>query len=116
MSTVGERINNLRLRHNMSISELSRKINVDRTSISKYENGHRMPSREVLTALSSEFNVSIDYLLGNETPDMIADEIIDMLIRKKIINQGEKLTDKKRKEIVTLLDKAIEKTNNIKEQ
>ncbi len=110
MSTVGSRINSLRIRNNMSLTQLSRITNVDRTSISKYENGHRMPSREALQALSSVFNVSIDYLLGNETPDIIADEIISMLIRKDMLKDGETLSEEQRSEILALLDKAIENT------
>ena len=29
-----------------------------------YENGHRQPSQEILVAIATYFNVSVDYLLG----------------------------------------------------
>lgn len=49
-----------------SQEQLANKLGVSQKSISKYECGERRPSYEVLIAMSSIFNVSIDFLLGNE--------------------------------------------------
>lgn len=57
---------NLRtLRHNAGISqeELSVKLNIARSSISKYENGTQQPSIEVLQAICKYLKVSADELL-----------------------------------------------------
>lgn len=48
----------------LSQEELAAKLNISQKSISKYERGDRRPSYEVLTAMSTLFGVSVDYLLG----------------------------------------------------
>ncbi len=50
----------------LSQEELANKLKISQKSISKYECGTRRPSYETLVAMSSIFNVSVDYLLGKE--------------------------------------------------
>lgn len=50
---------------NMTQRELSQKINISETTISKYVKG-RLPKAEILEAISNALNKSADYLLGNE--------------------------------------------------
>lgn len=51
--------------HNMSQSELAKILDLDRTTIGKWENGKSFPSSDVLLRVSEIFGVSTDYLLGN---------------------------------------------------
>ena len=50
---------------NMTQRELSQRINISETTISKYVKG-RLPKAEILEAISKVLNKSADYLLGNE--------------------------------------------------
>lgn len=59
-----ERLKELRLRHKLKQSDLAEILNVDRTTIAKYEAGKHGPSSEVLFAMAEYFGVSTDYLLG----------------------------------------------------
>ena len=59
-----ERIQSLRLKHNMTQKDLSESISVSVVSIGGWENGTRKPSAEAIIALSKIFNVTTDYLLG----------------------------------------------------
>ena len=61
----GARIAEKRKALSFSQEQLANKLGVSQKSISKYECGERRPSYEVLLAMSSIFNISIDYLLGN---------------------------------------------------
>ena len=63
-STFATNVKNLRREIGFTQTELAEKIFVNKSMISAYEKGKRMPSLDVLIQLSSIFNVSIDYLLG----------------------------------------------------
>lgn len=66
MVVLGEKIKILRVSRKMTQSELAKKLNVTKSTISSYENDSRQPSYEVLIKISSLFNVTIDSLLMGE--------------------------------------------------
>lgn len=63
---IGERIQELRIRNNMTQSDLARKMRVTRSSVNAWEMGISIPSTEKIIDLSFFFNVSIDYLVGKD--------------------------------------------------
>lgn len=60
------RIKELRQAQGLTQEELGKKLNVQKSAISKYEKGIVIPNGDVLKRLSAIFNVSTDYLLNNE--------------------------------------------------
>ena len=66
MNNFGNRLKTLRQQNNLTQSQLSRKLGLTKSVISAYETGIRLPSYDVLIHISKIFNVSIDYLLGQE--------------------------------------------------
>lgn len=54
----------LRKQHNLTQQKLAEILNVDRTSIGKYEKHDVIPSKDILIKISEYFGVSIDYLFG----------------------------------------------------
>lgn len=62
------RIRKLRNDKHITQDELGTILNVQKSAVSKYELGRATPSPDVLRKLSEFFNVSIDYILGNDTP------------------------------------------------
>jgi transcriptional regulator with XRE-family HTH domain len=60
------RVVDLREKANMNQVELAKKMGFDKSTMSKIENGTRKVSSDELRKLSKIFNVSADYLLGNE--------------------------------------------------
>lgn len=60
------KIKELRLEHGWTQEDLGKKLNVQKSAISKYEKGIVTPSGDVLKMLSAIFGVSTDYLLDNE--------------------------------------------------
>lgn len=80
-------IKNLRIEHGMKQTELAEKLFINKSMISAYEKGTRMPSLDVLIQLTNIFNVSIDFLLGiqrNEVEDKIRSIDISGLNDKQI--------------------------------
>ena len=67
---LGERLKNLRIEKHLRQDQVARLVNVEKSSISMYENGMRQPSYITLVRLADVFNVSTDYLLGrtNSSP------------------------------------------------
>jgi transcriptional regulator with XRE-family HTH domain len=67
--TFGEKIKTLRKEAGLSQDELCSKIGSgDGRQFSRYENGHIMPSAEIIVKIAEVFNVSIDYLLLEDAP------------------------------------------------
>ncbi len=56
----------LRKSANLTMKELGDIIGVSESTISLYENGKREPDFTILKNISNYFNVTIDYLLGND--------------------------------------------------
>ncbi|MCI8806194.1 MAG: helix-turn-helix transcriptional regulator [Clostridiales bacterium] len=71
MVDFGNTLKILRLRENLTQSQLAKKLGLSKSVVSAYENGVRMPSYYVLIRISKVFNVSTDYLLGLEPKNRI---------------------------------------------
>lgn len=104
----GDRLRNLRLENNLTQEDLSKKLNVSRATVGRYETNERFPDKDTLKNIADVFNVSIDYLLertSNKNTDAylsksfndkhmkdiaykeVYDEIIKILILENLIDQ-----------------------------
>lgn len=64
MVDFGKRLKELRKNNGLTQGELANKLSLTKSVVSAYENDIRLPSFDVLLALSRIFKVSTDYLLG----------------------------------------------------
>lgn len=62
----------LRTKHNISQQKLADKLNVSRSTVAMWENNLSQPDNDKIVAIANLFNVSTDYLLGQEkkSPDI----------------------------------------------
>ena len=67
-----ERLRQLRMEKGMTQTTLARSLSVSKAAISTYENGLRNPPDNTLVDMAHFFNVSVDYLLGFPTSDMLS--------------------------------------------
>lgn len=66
MNNFGSKLQKLRDKHNLKITELSNATGISRKTIYDWESGKRHPnSNKTIELLSSYFGVSINYLLEN---------------------------------------------------
>jgi transcriptional regulator with XRE-family HTH domain len=65
---IGQRIRQLRSEHKITQKELSDYLGLTPKMISFYELGQRTPPSDIILKLAAKFNVSTDYLLGNDSP------------------------------------------------
>ncbi|MBU3915325.1 helix-turn-helix transcriptional regulator [bacterium] len=60
------KLKKLRQIHGWSQGQLGKKLGVNIQRVSKYENGIVCPPPKMLVKIANVFDVSVDYLLGNE--------------------------------------------------
>ncbi|WP_199242579.1 helix-turn-helix domain-containing protein [Desulfosporosinus fructosivorans] len=58
------RLKILRNESNITQNELAEALHISKQTVSNYESGSREPEIDILTSISSYFNVSVDYLIG----------------------------------------------------
>lgn len=61
--TVGDKIKKLRLQVGLTQVELAEKLDVDRSTLCKYETGYSEPKLDTLRKISNFFGVDYNYLL-----------------------------------------------------
>ncbi len=105
-----KRLIDLREKNNIYQRDLANKLNVEQATISQWEHGKRVPDSEILIKLSKLFDVSIDYLLGNDKKisnkeqELKEIEIFKkMLIKIGYINNNENLSKQDVDRIMTFI-------------
>lgn len=64
MATFSQRMRELRKEKNITLEKLAEMLKTTKATLSRYENGKRIPNVEFVEELTKIFNVSVDYLLG----------------------------------------------------
>lgn len=59
----------LRIAKNLYQKDIAKKLNISTDTYGAWERGNNEPSIDIIKKLANLFNVSIDYLLGNEEED-----------------------------------------------
>lgn len=65
---IGLKLKNLRLQNDKTQTDMAKILNVAKSTVSMYERNQREPSADMLKKYAQTFDVSLDYLLGNERP------------------------------------------------
>lgn len=73
--------------HNMSQTQLAKRVGTTNVTICRYINGERIPRIDVVSKIASVFNVSLDYLLGIsesvDTENLTKNQDVDIAILMK---------------------------------
>ncbi|WP_036372618.1 helix-turn-helix domain-containing protein [Neomoorella thermoacetica] len=118
MSTLGDKIKQLRKKKDLTQDELASILHVNRATLANWEINRAVPDPATLQRLADFFNVSVDYLLGRtDNPNLsqhrstIEDdwpEVSNVLRRC-----GRKPTLEERRRIARIIKAAIEDTDDI---
>ena len=73
MVTFAQRLTLLRESRNLSKKDLAGVLNVSAACISQYEKNNTMPGYDILLRIAHHFNVSVDFLLGNDLSPTVLD-------------------------------------------
>lgn len=64
---LGDKLRELRKKNHVTQAKLANYLNLDASSVAKYESGKVTPSPDVLLKIAQYFGVSVDYLLGKDS-------------------------------------------------
>lgn len=62
----GDRLKKIRQSHHFTQTEMSKKLHMEQSNYSKYENNKAVPAAHIINRICSEFKVSADWLLCSE--------------------------------------------------
>lgn len=90
---MGNRIKMLREQRHMKQEELAAILGIRQNTLSTWETGRYQPDHDMLKKIAKEFNVSVDYLIGNDPPwsQYVGDQI-DGLRMIRLVRTVEQLT------------------------
>jgi transcriptional regulator with XRE-family HTH domain len=101
MLDIGSKIITLRKKLNISQSELAKRTNVSRTIIGNYERNENTPSIDILLKIAKEFNVSVDFLIGEGQLSSYDKEVL------KRIDDIEHLPQEDKEHIFYMIDNLV---------
>ncbi|HJA22435.1 MAG TPA: helix-turn-helix domain-containing protein [Candidatus Limosilactobacillus intestinipullorum] len=107
-SNLAVRIVDLREKQEMTQTELAKKMGLDKSSMSKIENGTRKVSSDELRKLSDIFDVSADYLLGTVSKKSNNDLSLDEAVDSVMSFDGRPVTDHDRQMMKSLWKSYLE--------
>lgn len=67
--TIHTRLRDLRLSRGDSQDLVAEACDMSRVALTRYENGSRIPRIEIAARLAEYYGVSVDYILGRDTPE-----------------------------------------------
>ncbi|ABO51295.1 transcriptional regulator, XRE family [Desulforamulus reducens MI-1] len=112
MSTIGERLRQLRKEKNINREDVANLLGVTVRSVTNYESGQRNLDPDQLIALADYYDVSMDYLTGrSDNPKPPQTTTIDdewPEVANVLRRNGKKLTTEDKKRIATIIKAAVE--------
>lgn len=104
MPTPGLRIKNLREKKDWSQLELSKRIGINNSVLSRIEADKRPIEAELLAKFSEVFGVSADYILGMQPKTFNQKQMLSPE-DQKIVDKFMKLSDKDKEILLGLMDR-----------
>lgn len=115
VNNVGSKIKALRKQKNYTLKDMNSKTGISVSFLSDIENGRSNPSLDRLTDIANALGTSVSYLLGENISggeveaETLADEFLDMLIRRGKIKTKKDLTPQN---VLNLLNEIFTEIDN----
>jgi len=101
-----EKIKALRKAANMSQQELANMLHIHVTHLSKMENGHLMPSIDIVQRLMKVFTVSADHLLNEDEKTVVDIQNSELNEQIALINQ---LDEEEKNALIKIINSMLTK-------
>ena len=83
-----KRLRDLRESKNLQQKDIAKELDVLEATVSNWETGKRIPYSDMLIKLANFFEVSVDYLLGNENTNNLDKELMEQEALKKVLQKS----------------------------
>lgn len=104
----GENLRKLRKENRYTQAALAQELNLDASSISKYEKTGTIPPADVVAKIATIFHVSADDLLGLETKKTPSEEGVDLSIAEaELVKDFRQLTNDEKEFVLTSVRAAV---------
>lgn len=85
---LGKRLKQLRTENNLTQEEFGKPYNIKKSTISQYESGSSRPDDELKKRIASDFNVSLDWLMGKSNIKETAEDLLNSMNANDKINSS----------------------------
>lgn len=106
LMSFGQRLKQARRNAKMTQEQVAKKLGLDYSTISKYENNHSEPDNETLRRMAEIYDVKVDFLITGRTDDPSPpdqkdkpDELTNVMYHK-----WDQLDERRRKQALKLLE------------
>lgn len=111
MTLLGARLRALRQQRGLTQSEMAKKLSVDRTTYTKYENGRVSPDHQALVCIAELHGVTVDFLLGRDdvpaslsVADSREHNVELTLSEMRLLQMFRQLSEEEKKALITQID------------
>lgn len=114
----GNRIRQLRKKHNLTQLELSEKVGIPKSTLAGYENGLRRPKFETMEKLAEVLHTSADFLIGitdNPQPSKPTKDLRKLLQADEYHIDGKKLSNEDLEFAIKFIEKLAKNSTNDEE-
>lgn len=104
---IGDRLRKARERKGISQLEVSKRININNKTLSRYENGNSEPDFSTLKSLAELYNVSISYFFNEDKNEEY--DLKELLKDKKVTWGEEDLKEEEKKRAIEIINILLNK-------
>lgn len=111
MKALKDNLKELRKNNNFTLKDISKKLNVALSTYNGYELGNNLPTIFTVQTIADIYQVSVDYLLGHETKNIVLLNVLSVEKReaiKKLIESNNLIASKVNIYIDVLKDRDAE--------
>ncbi len=96
MYQLNERLKELRRRDSISQNQLAKKMELTRATVNAWEMGISFPNAQSLIMLAKHFKVSVDYILGLSSNEMLDISALNETEKRMICEMVQYLSEQKK--------------------
>jgi transcriptional regulator with XRE-family HTH domain len=112
----GQRLKQARKEAKLTQEQVAKRLGLDYSTISKYENNHSEPDNETLAKMAEIYNVKVDYLITGRSDAPSPSDKKDKPVNRAFLELPEDTTEEEREFLQAQLDAQLEIFRKLKKR